>query len=137
MNAHARVGMAILVCLLMARPSAAQDRPLRIDWPSVAASIAGQTADQWSTYKFLRNGSGCTERNRFMGQNPSTPRIVLQEAASTGGLVALQIWMAHLERHTQKAGARRVVRWVSRYIGYGNGAVGVKSTIHNVRLCGW
>lgn len=129
--------LVLLVGLLVATPLQAQER-LKLDLPSVLASVAGQTADQISTYRFLHNGSGCVEGNPALGVHPSTKRIVLQEVAATGGFIALEWWVTRLgNRSDAGPGGRRFAKWVSRALGYAHGAQGLKSAIVNVRRCGW
>jgi hypothetical protein len=125
---------ALVLLLLLVGPVPAFAQAL--DRATIAAGIAGQVADQITTYRFLHNGSGCTEANRLMGPAPSTPRIVLQEAATTGSAIALQ-WLVRRAATRSSGKSATTMRWLSRAVGVTNGASGLKAAVHNVNACGW
>jgi hypothetical protein len=123
-----KLTLAMLLCSVSAQ---AQEAPrLHLDRLSVVAGVAGQVADGITSYRFLHNGSGCTESNRYTGPIPSAGQIVLSRAVTVGVTLAAQYALVRL-------GHGSVTKWSSRLLGYTSGAIGIQAAVHNVRSCGW
>jgi hypothetical protein len=143
---HARLArlqraFLIVALLLLARASAAQDPPhfSRGDWFAVAANVSGQALDGVSTQRFLHNGSGCTESNPALGPTPTAGQISVTKIIAVAGFTAMQA-MLHWARVSDPGQHPRVepwAKWSSRGFGLLSGAIGARSGIRNLRLCGW
>ncbi len=113
-------------CLGVASSVSAQSK---FAWTPAVALAAGQSLDAISTVRFLNNGSGCTESNRFVGAHPSAWTLVAQKAAVVGlGVGILKL--------TGKS-ASKPIRVIGQVFNYALAGTGTKSAIRNASLCGF
>lgn len=118
-----------LCMLLSLAPSTASAQPL--DWPSIVAAAAGQIGDATTTARFLSRGT-CTETNtNFQASDHQLAKIWASKFALVGALVVVN----HIAERWKNSDERTLLKLTSRSLNYVTSAVGMNSTIHNVRHC--
>ena len=121
---------ALVVAGLLANDTAsAQDK---FNWTPTVLYAGGRAADQWSTQRFLTNGSGCVEASPLLGPHPSVAKLTafnaLGVAAVAGGTYALNQML-------RRAGHPTFARRLNLALGGVGGARGVWTALQNVRAC--
>lgn len=133
----------IVVGLCLGCASTAHAGPLRgLLWDKTftAGLIAGQGFDAASTYRFLHNGSGCTETNAWLGPRPSAGKILAQKSFTVGISLAYQALAYRVHERAKHEGAEgwaRTAKWINRGVLLMGGLFGADAGVHNVRMCGW
>lgn len=117
-----KIAIVALAVLTYARPSAG------MDWKPIAAVTFGESLDAASTLRFLSNGSGCVESNRFIGTHPSALTVISQKAAV---VVGSALFVKVTGRSTSKP-----VRVIGKVFAYALGATSARSGLRNISLCG-
>jgi hypothetical protein len=103
----------------------------RFDWAPTIIYTGGRAADQWSTQRFLTNGSGCVEQTAILGTHPS-PTALTAYNASGVAVVAGGGYLVHrLIGRTHPTLAKRL----NLAIGIAGGANGVHTALANNHNC--
>lgn len=106
------------------------------DWTPMVVYTASAVTDQWSTHRFLTNGSGCTEANRFLPGRPSDSQLTAH-TISFGVIVLTASYLSQqvIPTHVKGRYLRSFWRAFGRGLPYSAGAAKFFAAGYNVGRC--
>jgi hypothetical protein len=103
-----------------------------IDWKLILFSASGQTLDLSTTARSLHN-SQCVEKSSLFGPHPKTSTLVMGKTVELGITVGGQVILNTLaNRESTPPRMQKLMRWLSRRIGYASGLVGFGASGVNI-----
>ena len=106
----------------------------RFDWkPSLVYGLS-RIPDEWSTHRFLHNGSGCTEGTAawLIGPHPSDAKIALSSVAADAAFLGYTYGLYRLGKALHHEAAFRRLTWG---VTAGLASVEVGGAVRNLRIC--
>jgi hypothetical protein len=124
-----RILGALLVALLVSPTLHAEE--LKFNWAPTIIYASGRAVDQWSTHRFLNNGSGCVEGIAALGTHPSTAKLTAFNGIAVAAVAGMS-YALHRGVGLRNPKLAQRLNWVTGLVG---GSLGVKYAIRNVREC--
>ncbi len=122
--------LGALLVVLLARPTLhAED--VKFNWTPTIIYASGRAVDQWSTHRFLNNGSGCVESIAALGLHPSTTKLTAYNGLAVAAVAGMNYALHRSVGQRNPTLAHRL-NWLTGLVG---GSLGVKYAIKNVRDC--
>ena len=116
------------------RPYIKAIREPRFDWNPALVYALSRIPDEWSTHRFLHNGSGCTEGTAawLIGPHPSDAKIALSSLAADAAFAGYTYGLYRLGKALHHEAAFRRLTW-----GVTGALAGMEvgSAMRNVRMC--
>jgi hypothetical protein len=119
---------ALLLVLAFAATAHAEESK-NFDWLPTAIFAPAVVADQWSTHRFLTNGSLCQESNPTLGKRPGDVALTAHSVGVVGTAVAVQ-FLAHRILRGHKA-----VSIGARMLALAGATVVGEAAVRNVVQC--